>query len=58
MIETFASDGAKLRKFTKADCLAWLNLAQETAWADLAISPAAREMLYNAIQTILENDPQ
>jgi len=30
----------------------------ETACADLAISPAAREMLYNAIQTILENDPQ
>ena len=57
--ETFTRAGAKFRRFTRDDYLAWLRLAQETAWAEyLAISPAAKEMLTDTIQTILENDQQ
>jgi len=58
-IETFTKAGAKYRKFTKDDYLAWLRLAQQTAWAEyLAISPAAGAILYETIQTILDNDQQ
>ena len=58
-IETFTRAGAKFRRFTRDDYLAWLRLAQETAWAEyLAISPAAKEMLNDTIQTILANDQQ
>ncbi len=53
-IETFTKAGAKYYRFTKDDYLAWLNVAQETAWAEyLAISPAARRMLYDTIETVL-----
>jgi TRAP-type transport system periplasmic protein len=58
-IEVFTEAGARPRIFTKEDYLAWLHLAQETAWVEyLAISPEAKTMLYNTIQTILANDLQ
>jgi TRAP-type C4-dicarboxylate transport system substrate-binding protein len=57
-VETFSKAGAKYYKFTRDDYLAWLNLAQRTAWAEyLAISPAAKEMLYSTIKTVLERNP-
>jgi TRAP-type C4-dicarboxylate transport system substrate-binding protein len=55
-IEIFTKAGAKERRFTREDYLAWLGLAQETAWTRyLAISPDARTMLYDTIETILAN---
>ena len=56
-IETFTKAGAKYYKFTREDYLAWLSVAQETAWAEyLAISPTTRKMLYDTIQTVLSNN--
>jgi TRAP-type C4-dicarboxylate transport system substrate-binding protein len=58
-VEVFTKAGAKHRQFTREDYLAWLNVAQQTAWAEyLKISPTARTMLYETIKTILENDHQ
>jgi TRAP-type C4-dicarboxylate transport system substrate-binding protein len=53
-VEAFTKAGAQYYRFTKEDYLAWLNVAQETAWAEyLRISPAARRMLYDTIETVL-----
>ena len=53
-IDTFTKAGAKYYRFTKEDYLAWLSVAQQTAWPEyLAISPAARRMLYDTIETVL-----
>jgi len=58
-VDVFTKAGARPRMFTREDYLAWLRLAQETAWAEyLAISPAAKTMLYDTIETILANDLQ
>jgi TRAP-type transport system periplasmic protein len=55
-VEAFAKAGARERRFSREDYLAWLRLAQETAWTQyLAISPDARTMLYDTIETILAN---
>jgi TRAP-type transport system periplasmic protein len=44
-IEIFTKAGAGPRMMTTEDYLAWLHLAQETAWAEyLAISPEAKMM--------------
>jgi TRAP-type C4-dicarboxylate transport system substrate-binding protein len=56
-VEVFTKAGARPRMFTREDYLAWLRLAQQTAWAEfLAISPEASSMLYDTIETILAND--
>jgi TRAP-type C4-dicarboxylate transport system substrate-binding protein len=53
-IDTFTKAGAAYYKFTREDYLAWLNVAQQTAWAEYqAISPAAKRMLYDTIETVL-----
>jgi TRAP-type C4-dicarboxylate transport system substrate-binding protein len=58
-VEVFTKAGARPRRFTREDYLAWLRLAQETAWVEfLAISPATKTMLYDTIETILANDLQ
>jgi TRAP-type transport system periplasmic protein len=55
-IEAFTKAGAKGRRFERGDYLAWLRLAQETAWAEyLAISPETKTMLYDTIDTMLAN---
>lgn len=55
-IDVFTKAGAKYRRFTWDDYLAWLHLAQATAWAEyLSISPAAETMLLDTLQTILSN---
>ncbi len=55
-IETFTKAGAKERRFSRQDYLAWLRLAQETAWVRyLDISPDTRTMLYDTIETVLAN---
>lgn len=55
-IEAFTKAGAKGRRFERQDYLAWLRLAQETAWAEyLAISPETKTMLYDAVDIMLAN---
>jgi TRAP-type C4-dicarboxylate transport system substrate-binding protein len=54
-IETFTRAGAKYHKFTYEEYLAWLRLAQQTAWREyFAISPAAESMLMEVVETILD----
>src|SRR5262249_3168337 len=53
-IDTFSKAGARYYQFTREDYLAWLSVAQQTAWAQyLTISPTARRMLYDTIETVL-----
>jgi TRAP-type transport system periplasmic protein len=55
-IETFQKAGAKYHKFTQEEYLAWLQLAQRTAWREyIKISPATGGMLREVVQTILMN---
>jgi TRAP-type C4-dicarboxylate transport system substrate-binding protein len=55
-IEIFTRAGAKYHKFTREEYLAWLRLAQQTAWkAYLAISPATETMLLEVVETILDS---
>ena len=55
-IETFKRAGAKYHKFTRDEYLAWLQLAQRTAWKEyIKISPATGSMLREVVQTILLN---
>jgi TRAP-type transport system periplasmic protein len=55
-IETFSKAGAKFHKLTHEEYIAWLQLAQQTAWREyLKISPATESMLREAVQTILLN---
>ena len=55
-IEAFTKAGAKERRFSREDYLAWLRLAQKTAWVKyLDISPDTGTMLYDTIEVILAN---
>jgi TRAP-type C4-dicarboxylate transport system substrate-binding protein len=55
-IEAFTTAGAKERRFSREDYLAWLRLAQKTAWVKyLDISPDTGTMLYDTIEVILAN---
>jgi len=54
-IETFTRAGAKYHKFTYQDYLAWLRLAQQTAWKQyFALSPKTESMLLEVVQTMLD----
>jgi TRAP-type C4-dicarboxylate transport system substrate-binding protein len=54
-IDTFSRAGAKHHVFTYENYLAWLQLAQETAWKEyIAISPTAETMLTESVATILD----
>lgn len=54
-IETFTQAGAKYHRFTTQDYLAWLRLAQQTAWREyFALSPKTESMLLEVVQTLLD----
>ena len=54
-IEAFTRAGAKYHAFTFENYVAWLRLAQETAWKEyIAISPKAESMLTESVATILD----
>src|SRR5262245_62087398 len=54
-IETFTRAGAKYHRFTQKDYLAWLRLAQQTAWKEyFALSPTTENMLLEVVQTLLD----
>jgi TRAP-type transport system periplasmic protein len=58
-IETFTRAGAKYHKFTYEEYLAWLRLAQQTAWKKyLTISPTAENMLKEVVELILQRTPR
>jgi len=53
-LAAFQRAGAKVRPLTHAEYIAWLQLAQRTAWTDYAkVSPTARDLLNTAIRVIL-----
>src|SRR5262249_33748439 len=56
-VETFTQAGAKYHKFTFEEYLAWLRLAQQTAWRRyLTISPTAESMLSEVVETVLDSE--
>jgi TRAP-type C4-dicarboxylate transport system substrate-binding protein len=55
-IDTFTRAGAKYHQFTYEEYLAWLRLAQHTAWKEyVKISPSAERMLLEVVETILDS---
>jgi TRAP-type transport system periplasmic protein len=53
-LAAFQKHGAQVRPLSHAEYIAWLQLAQRTAWADYAkTSPAARDLLNSTIRVIL-----
>jgi TRAP-type transport system periplasmic protein len=53
-LAAFQRAGARVRSITQEEYLAWLALAQKTAWADyVKASPASRDLLNTAIRVIL-----
>jgi TRAP-type C4-dicarboxylate transport system substrate-binding protein len=53
-LAAFRRAGAKVRSITHPEYMAWLALAQRTAWADYVKgSPASRDLLNSAIRVIL-----
>jgi TRAP-type C4-dicarboxylate transport system substrate-binding protein len=55
-IDTFTRAGARYHKFTFEEYLAWLRVAQQTAWREyLAISPTAESMLMEVVETLLDS---
>jgi TRAP-type C4-dicarboxylate transport system substrate-binding protein len=54
-IETFVRAGAQYHRFTHEEYLAWLRLAQQTAWKEyLALSPKTESMLLEVVETMLD----
>jgi TRAP-type transport system periplasmic protein len=54
-IKTFTGAGAKYHKFSREDYLAWLRLAQQTAWKEyFALSPTTESMLLEVVHTLME----
>ena len=53
-VQVFSDVGAKYHKFTHDEYLAWLRLAQQTAWKEyMTISPVAESMLMEAVETVM-----
>jgi TRAP-type transport system periplasmic protein len=53
-LAAFRKAGATVRTLTQEDYLAWLKLAQNTAWADyFGSSPASRELITSTVRVIL-----
>jgi TRAP-type transport system periplasmic protein len=53
-LAAFQRAGAKIRSITPDEYMAWLVLAQRSAWADyVKVSPASRDLLNTAIRVIL-----
>jgi TRAP-type C4-dicarboxylate transport system substrate-binding protein len=54
MAATLRSAGVTIRSMSKADYVAWLELAQRTAWAEYTrINPRAQELLFKTVRTFL-----
>ena len=56
MVTTLRNAGVAVRRMTREDYLAWLQLAQQTAWLEYTkINPRARELLVTLVRTFLES---
>jgi len=54
MEKILPTNGVTIRRMTKEDYSAWLELAQQTSWREYAsTNPRARELLFNAVETFL-----
>jgi TRAP-type transport system periplasmic protein len=55
-LAAFHKSGGHVRSITHQEYMAWLQLAQRTAWADyIKVSPASRDLLNTAIRVILSD---
>jgi TRAP-type C4-dicarboxylate transport system substrate-binding protein len=55
-LAAFHKAGGQVRSITHQEYMAWLHLAQRTAWADyIKVSPASRDLLNTAIRVILSD---
>lgn len=53
-LAAFQKAGVPVRSITHQEYMAWLQLAQQSAWADyVKVSPASRDLLNSAIKVIL-----
>jgi TRAP-type C4-dicarboxylate transport system substrate-binding protein len=55
LVTTLQSAGVTIRFMSKADYIAWLQLAQRTAWVEYTrVNPRAKELLFKTVRTFLE----
>jgi TRAP-type C4-dicarboxylate transport system substrate-binding protein len=55
LVATLRKAGVAYRQMTKENYMAWLQLAQQTAWLEYTkINPRARELLVETVRTFLE----
>ena len=56
MVTTLRNAGVAVRRMTREDYLAWLQLAQQTAWLEyMKINPRSRELLMGLVRNFLES---
>jgi hypothetical protein len=56
MVTTLRNAGVAVRRMTREDYLAWLQLAQQTAWLEyMKINPRSRELLMALVRNFLES---
>jgi TRAP-type transport system periplasmic protein len=54
MVTALRSAGITIRSMSRADYIAWLQLAQRTAWVEYTrINPRAQELLFKTVRTFL-----
>ena len=54
MVAALRSAGVTIRSMSKTDYIAWLELAQRTAWVEYTrINPRAQELLVKTVRTFL-----
>jgi TRAP-type C4-dicarboxylate transport system substrate-binding protein len=54
MVTALRSAGVTIRSMSTADYIAWLQLAQRTAWIEYTrINPRAQELLFKTVRTVL-----
>jgi TRAP-type C4-dicarboxylate transport system substrate-binding protein len=54
MVKILPINGVTIRRMTKEDYSAWLELAQQTSWREYAsTNPRARALLFNTVETFL-----
>jgi len=55
LVATLRKAGVKIRRMTNDNYMAWLQLAQQTAWLEYTkINPRARDLLVSTVRTFLD----
>jgi hypothetical protein len=56
MLTAVSNAGVSVHRMTRQEYLAWLDVAQQTAWQEYTkISPRAQELLIALVRNILQN---